>query len=58
MCLCIGIYYLILIEMLDPRVSFNDVYTVNLLTLPLLSLRIKGGVDKAFPVLIITGREV
>jgi hypothetical protein len=44
--------------MLEPWFGFNDVHTVNLLTQPLLGLRIKGGVDKAFPVLIINGREI
>ena len=49
---------LILKEKLQPRICFDDIHTVNLLALPLLGLRIKGGVDEDLPVLIITGRIV
>jgi hypothetical protein len=43
---------------LDPRLGLDEVDTLNLLTLPLLGLGIKGGVNETLPVLIIYSREV
>jgi len=45
-------------NLLDPGIGLNYIDAVNFFTLPLLSLRIKGGVNKGLPVLIITGRII